>query len=243
MGLEGAHELAELFELKPVQVWEVLSFYNMFYTEPQGRHHVYVCTNLPCSLRGARGILRELEKHLGIHAGETTSDGRVTLGHEECLGSCGTAPVLRVAGGYREGGALTSACRHYHDRGHFYRAAGNALIAFGALLTGIGGSYAKAGNVEVLSMAERLGLLLIWMSERVCSRQELPRDEPAAGSKQIVLCDLLQQELDEGQGPALAILVGRAGEDDVKGSAEPGKPLHDVSPADLRLPRRRAASG
>ena len=108
---DGAKELAELFELKPVQVWEVLSFYNMFYTEPQGRHHVYVCTNLPCSLRGARAILHGIESHLGIHAGETTPDGRITLGHEECLGSCGTAPLLRVDGEYREGVDLASALR------------------------------------------------------------------------------------------------------------------------------------
>jgi NADH-quinone oxidoreductase E subunit len=99
---EAAVELAELFEIAPVEVWEVLSFYNMFYTEPQGRHHVYVCTNLPCSLRGARGLMKRLESHLGIRAGETTPDGRITLGHEECLGSCGTAPVMRVDGRYCE---------------------------------------------------------------------------------------------------------------------------------------------
>ena len=78
--------------------WEVLSFYNMFYTEPQGRHHVYVCTNLPCSLRGARTLLKGLETHLGVHGGGTTQDGRITIGHEECLGSCGTAPMMRVDG-------------------------------------------------------------------------------------------------------------------------------------------------
>ena len=98
----ATRELAELFELEPVQVHEVLSFYNMFHTEPQGRHHVYVCTNVPCSLRGARSLLRGLEAYLGVHAGETTRDGRITLGHEECLGSCGTAPVLRVDGAYHE---------------------------------------------------------------------------------------------------------------------------------------------
>jgi NADH-quinone oxidoreductase E subunit len=97
-----ARELAKLFELEPVEVHEVLSFYNMFYTEPQGRHHVYVCTNVPCSLRGSRSLLRGLEAYLGVHAGETTKDGRVTLGHEECLGSCGTAPVLRIDGVYHE---------------------------------------------------------------------------------------------------------------------------------------------
>jgi NADH-quinone oxidoreductase E subunit len=99
---EGARELAELFGIAPVEVWEVLSFYNMFHTEPQGRHHVHVCTNLPCSLRGARGLLRRLESHLGIRAGQTTPDGRITLGHEECLGSCGTAPVMRVDERYCE---------------------------------------------------------------------------------------------------------------------------------------------
>jgi NADH-quinone oxidoreductase E subunit len=97
-----ARELAELFGLAPVDVWEVLSFYNLFYTEPQGRHHVYVCTNLPCSLRGGRALLRALEEHLGVRAGGTSADGRVSLGHEECLGSCGTAPVIRIDDEYCE---------------------------------------------------------------------------------------------------------------------------------------------
>ncbi|UCE87285.1 MAG: NAD(P)H-dependent oxidoreductase subunit E, partial [Deltaproteobacteria bacterium] len=66
---ETAAELAEIFELRAVDVMEVVSFYNMFYDSPQGRHHVYVCTNLPCSLRGARHLLRTLEAHLGIRAG------------------------------------------------------------------------------------------------------------------------------------------------------------------------------
>jgi NADH-quinone oxidoreductase E subunit len=108
---DGARELAKLFELEPVAVWEVLSFYNMFYTEPQGRHHVYVCTNLPCSLRGARTLLKGLEAHLGVHGGGTTQDGRVTIGHEECLGSCGTAPMMRVDGRYHENLDLAAARR------------------------------------------------------------------------------------------------------------------------------------
>ena len=99
---EGTRELAALFELQPIQVLEVLSFYNMFYTEPQGRHHVYVCTNLPCSLRGSRTLLAQLEAHLGVHGGGTTADGRVTIRHEECLGSCGTAPMMSVDGTYHE---------------------------------------------------------------------------------------------------------------------------------------------
>ena len=108
---ESARELADLFGLAPVDVWEVLTFYNMFYTKPQGRHHVYVCTNLPCSLRGARSMLNRLEAHLGIRCGQTTPDGRITLGHEECLGSCGTAPLVRIDGEYHENLDLDQAKR------------------------------------------------------------------------------------------------------------------------------------
>lgn len=108
---QDARDLAELFGLEPVEVWEVLSFYNMFYTSPQGRHHVYVCSNLPCSLRGSRDLLKALEAHLGIRCGQTTPDGRITLGHEECLGSCGTAPMMRVDGEYIEDLDVTEAKR------------------------------------------------------------------------------------------------------------------------------------
>jgi len=99
---DATREVAEIFELEPVEVMEVISFYNMFHAKPGGRHRVYVCTNLPCSLRGARDLLRSLEAHLGIEVGETTSDGRITLGHEECLGACGYAPMLRVDETYHE---------------------------------------------------------------------------------------------------------------------------------------------
>jgi NADH-quinone oxidoreductase E subunit len=99
---DTAREVAEIFGVSPVEVMEVVTFYNMFYDRPQGRHHVYVCTNLPCSIRGARGLLRALEKHLGIGPGETTADGRITLGHEECLGACAYAPMMRIGGKYHE---------------------------------------------------------------------------------------------------------------------------------------------
>jgi NADH-quinone oxidoreductase E subunit len=102
VSLETARELAAIFELAPVEVMEVVTFYNLFYDCPQGRHHVHVCTNLSCSLRGGRRLLRELERHLGIEAGQTTRDGRVTLEHEECLGACGYAPMLRIDGVYHE---------------------------------------------------------------------------------------------------------------------------------------------
>jgi hypothetical protein len=67
------------------------------------------------------------------------------------------------------GGAIRSAWRHYRERGHKYRAAGNALIATGAILPGIGGAFAKAGMVEVLYVGECIGIMLIWLGDRVCS--------------------------------------------------------------------------
>jgi NADH-quinone oxidoreductase subunit E len=99
---ELAKELAALFEIPPADVLGVVSFYNMFYEKPQGRHHAHVCTNLSCSLRGSRTLLQQLEEHLGVRPGETTEDGRITLGHEECLGACAYAPVMRVDETYHE---------------------------------------------------------------------------------------------------------------------------------------------
>jgi NADH-quinone oxidoreductase subunit E len=99
---ETARGLAEIFEIRPIEVMEVVSFYNMFYATPQARHHVYVCTNLPCSLRGARGMMGELERHLGVDDDGNTADGRIHLGHEECLGACAYAPMLRIDDTYHE---------------------------------------------------------------------------------------------------------------------------------------------
>jgi NADH-quinone oxidoreductase subunit E len=104
-------ELAGIFEMRPVEVMEVLSFYNMFSSHPTGRHQVRVCTNLPCSLRGSRELLRRLEHHLGVESGETTKDGRITLGHEECLGGCAWAPMMRVDHVYHEDLDLEKALR------------------------------------------------------------------------------------------------------------------------------------
>ena len=99
---ESAAAIAEIFDLRPVEVMEVVSFYNMFFDTPQPRHHVRVCTNLPCSLRGARTLLAQIESHLGIEAGQASSDGRIGLGHEECLGACAYAPMMRVNDRYHE---------------------------------------------------------------------------------------------------------------------------------------------
>jgi NADH-quinone oxidoreductase subunit E len=99
---EAAKAIAEIFEIPAIEVMEVVTFYNMFLDRPQGRHQVRVCTNLPCSLRGARELVHALEQHLGVEAGETTQDGRIHLGHEECLGACAWAPMMRIDDTYYE---------------------------------------------------------------------------------------------------------------------------------------------
>jgi len=83
------------------------------------------------------------------------------------------------------GGAFRSAWQHYKYRGPSYRAAGNTLIAVGAILPGVGGSFAKAGMVEVLYVAECLGLILIWMGDRVCSRQDRHMPAPATTAPRV----------------------------------------------------------
>ena len=99
---EAMEEVAALFDLRPVEVMEVVSFYTLFNRAPVGRHHIQVCRNIACGLRGARKITRHLSGKLGIPVGGTTPDGRFTLTEVECLGSCGTAPMLQCNEDYHE---------------------------------------------------------------------------------------------------------------------------------------------
>jgi len=94
--------IGTLLSLSPAYVAAVASFYTMFNTEPVGRFHVQVCTNLSCTLLGAERIVECVEKELGIGLGQTTSDKQFTLSEVECLGSCGTAPVAQINDDYYE---------------------------------------------------------------------------------------------------------------------------------------------
>jgi NADH-quinone oxidoreductase subunit E len=95
-------EVAELLEITPQAVREVVSFYSMFQEKPVGKFLLQVCRNLSCCLHGGHRLQRQIEERLGIADGETTQDGRFTLVSVECLGSCGTAPVLMVNDRYHE---------------------------------------------------------------------------------------------------------------------------------------------
>jgi NADH-quinone oxidoreductase subunit E len=95
--------VAAYLKLPPIQVYEVASFYSMFSTQPCGRHHVSVCTNISCMLRGGEDIQAHVERRLGIRVGESTPDGRIFLKREEeCLAACTGAPMMMVDHVYYE---------------------------------------------------------------------------------------------------------------------------------------------
>lgn len=88
-------DLAPIFRMRVIEVAEVASFYSLFRQAP-AEAVIQVCTNVPCCIRGARKIVRDLEQRLGIKAGTSTKDGRFGIQEVECLGSCSTAPVIQV---------------------------------------------------------------------------------------------------------------------------------------------------
>ena len=95
--------VADYLGLPNIQVYEVASFYSMFETKPVGRHHVSICTNISCMLRGSKEIVDHVESKLGIKTGESTADGRIYLKREEeCLAACTGAPMLMVDHVYYE---------------------------------------------------------------------------------------------------------------------------------------------
>jgi NADH-quinone oxidoreductase subunit E len=89
-------------DLPPAHVKGVVTFYTLFNQHKVGKHQVWICRTLPCALRGAGQMLAYCEKKLGIHAGETTPDGKITLRTAECLASCGTAPMMQIDKDYHE---------------------------------------------------------------------------------------------------------------------------------------------
>jgi NADH-quinone oxidoreductase subunit E len=95
--------VAEYLGLPNILVYEVASFYSMFETKPVGRHHISVCTNISCMLRGSQEVVDHIEQKLGIKTGDSTPDGRIYLKREEeCLAACCGAPMMMVDHVYHE---------------------------------------------------------------------------------------------------------------------------------------------
>jgi NADH-quinone oxidoreductase subunit E len=99
---EAFREVAAALGTTPAYCRGIASFYDMFELEPAGAHTIEICTNASCALVGAAQVLEAFERELGITAGETTPDGRVTLRSAECLGGCGRGTVVAIDHRYRE---------------------------------------------------------------------------------------------------------------------------------------------
>ncbi len=98
----GVAYLADRLDVRITDIWEVATFYSMINTEPVGTYHIQVCRTLSCKILGAGKITEQCSTRLGIKPGETTPDGKFSLSEVECLGSCGTAPMLQIGFDFHE---------------------------------------------------------------------------------------------------------------------------------------------
>jgi NADH-quinone oxidoreductase subunit E len=94
--------VAELLSIKPIEVYEVATFYTMFNMKPVGKYVFEVCRTGPCMLNGSDDIIDYIKDKLNIKEGETTTDGLFTLKPAECLGACGYAPMMQLGKYYKE---------------------------------------------------------------------------------------------------------------------------------------------
>jgi NADH-quinone oxidoreductase subunit E len=94
--------VASILNIQNIEVYEVASFYSMYNLKPVGKCVIEVCRTSSCWLRGSEDIVHHIEKKLNIKVGETSTDGKFTLKTVECLGSCGTAPMLQIGEQYHE---------------------------------------------------------------------------------------------------------------------------------------------
>ncbi|MEJ7847266.1 MAG: NAD(P)H-dependent oxidoreductase subunit E [Pyrinomonadaceae bacterium] len=92
----GVNFLAQFLDLEVTDVWETATFYSMFNLRPVGRHHIQICKTLSCNIMGEPEITGHICNKLGIHPGGSTEDGKFTVTMVECLGSCGTAPMMQI---------------------------------------------------------------------------------------------------------------------------------------------------
>ena len=94
--------VASLFNIQPIEVYEVATFYSMYNLKPVGKYIFEVCQTGPCMVNGSDNIIEYIKQKLNIGVGETTKDGLFTLKTVECLGACGYAPMMQLGKTYRE---------------------------------------------------------------------------------------------------------------------------------------------
>ena len=99
---EVIKEVASLLEMTSEEVLGVVTFYTMYFQKPMSKNHIQVCTNVSCMLRGGYDIWNQVKEKLGVDNMGVTADGNFSLEEVECMGSCGTAPMLAVNEDYYE---------------------------------------------------------------------------------------------------------------------------------------------
>lgn len=92
--IEIQEEVAELFQIHVNDVQSVVTFYDMFYEKPVGKHLLHICKNISCMLLGSDEMIKKVCEKLDVHPGEVTTDGEFTVIPCECLGACDRAPVM-----------------------------------------------------------------------------------------------------------------------------------------------------
>lgn len=102
LSIELQDKVAEILNIKPIEVYEVVSFYTMYNQKPIGKYMFEFCRTSCCAIRGAENLMDYTCNKLGIKEGETTPDGMFTVVGVECLGACGYAPMLQLGDYYRE---------------------------------------------------------------------------------------------------------------------------------------------
>jgi len=102
LSVDAMDYVAALLQIKPIEVYEVATFYSMYNLKPVGKYMFEVCQTGPCMLNGSDDIIEYIKQELKINPGETTPDGMFTLKTVECLGACGYAPMMQMGKNYRE---------------------------------------------------------------------------------------------------------------------------------------------
>ncbi|MHA3786802.1 NADH-quinone oxidoreductase subunit NuoE family protein [Flavobacterium hauense] len=102
LSIELQDRVAEILDIKPIEVYEVVSFYTMYNQQPIGKYMFEFCRTSCCAIRGAENLMDYTCNKLGIKEGETTPDGMFTIVGVECLGACGYAPMLQLGDYYKE---------------------------------------------------------------------------------------------------------------------------------------------
>ena|SRR5690554_2596423 len=100
LSVSSMNKVAKFLNLEYIEVYEVATFYTMYFLKPQGKYVLEVCRTGPCCLVGAEKIMKHIERTLGVKEGEVTSDGMFSWRGVECMAACGNAPVLQIGPEY-----------------------------------------------------------------------------------------------------------------------------------------------